>query len=147
MSDFTHVRPYELKRSLCPGKVWSQDSFTHIVTAMFSDRPSLCLYAPNAATAEHIMHVYAEFVRMGCEFADTAGYPWMKTKLKDIVWVDFKGFYDTLTRLVCEGIRKMPFDEHDKELMSLLAAIWIKVGTFTDDAQSHIAVGAFPRFK
>ena len=132
MSDLTHINPADIKSSLFRNGVWNQNSFTHIATAMFYYRPSRCLYI-SIADADDTMRVYSELIDIACEYADALGYPWMNTKLKDIVWVDFKGFYDTLAHIVRDNIKEMPLSAHDKELMSMLAAIWVKVGTFSDE--------------
>lgn len=136
MSDLTDINPGDLKRSLCRNGVWKQDSFTHIVTTMFHYRPSRWVNKDMFSGVYMMAHRYAELVDMACEYADAMAYPWMKTKLKDIVWVDFKGFYDTLAQLIHDGTKEMPFDTHDEEMMSMLAGIWVKVGTFTDDRAS-----------
>lgn len=132
MSDFMEVSPTDLKRLLYRDGAWNQNAFTRIVAVMFYYRPSRCLYIP-MADAVHTIRAYSELIDMACEYADALGYPWMKTKLKDIAWVDFKGFYDALAQLVRDNIKKMPLSAHDGELISALAAIWVKVGTFTDD--------------
>lgn len=131
MSDLTDIDPGCLKGSLCRNGVWNQDSFTHIATTMFYYRPSRWLYQ-DVFTSRDMAHKYTQLVHMACQYADDMAYPWMKTKLKDIVLVDFKGFYNILAQLIRDKIKKMPFTTYDEELMSMLAGIWVKVGTFTD---------------
>lgn len=131
--------PRELKQSLCRDGVWHQDSFTFIAAAMYACRPSLCLHRniPYLIYGRSNMEDYECLVDTACEYAEAMSYPWIKTKLKDIVWVDFRGFYNTLAQLVCEGKKSLPFDNVVKYLMNDLAAIWMKVGIFPDDY--HVA--------
>jgi len=124
------MMPEQLKESLCHDGVWEQDSPTHIAVVMAYHRPARCLYAD--VPTQRTIRIYVELVHMYCEYADSTGYSWMKGKLKEIVWVDFKGFYDVLAQLIRDNVKKMPFDDHDKELMGELASVWAEVGTFPD---------------
>jgi hypothetical protein len=134
--------PKELKQSLCRDGVWHQDSFTFIAMAMHVCRPALCLYHEIHYNKNGHLHMrdYENLVDMACKYADDMSYPWMKTKLKHIVWVDFTEFYNTLARLVCEGKNSLPFDKIDSSLMTDLATIWVKVGTFSDDCYAASTV-------
>ena len=124
----------ELKQSLCRNGAWHQDSFTFIAAAMYMCRPSLCLHRKITYRIyrRSSMKDYADLVDIACEYADAMSYPWMKTKLKNIVWVDVKGFYNTLAQLVCEGKKNLPFDNITSSFLDDLATIWVKVGTFPD---------------
>ncbi len=127
--------PEQLKQALCRDGVWHQNSFTFITRAMHGCRPALCLYydARYHADRRSNMNNYENLIDMACEYTDAMNYPWIKTKLKNIVWVYFREFYDTLAHLVRDNIKKMPLSAHDQELMNALATIWVKVGTFTDE--------------
>lgn len=129
----------ELKQSLYRNGVWHQDSFTFIAAAMYACRPSLCLHHHVQYRTHSLsnMENYENLIDIACEYADAMSYPWIKTKLKDIVWVDFRGFYNTLTQLIHEGKKNLPFDNIVSSLINDLAAIWMKIGIFPDDY--HVA--------
>lgn len=137
MSDLTDLYPEQLKEALCRNGVWNQHSFTHIVASMFYCRPSRWLYL-NMSIADHMVKTYTQLINICDEYADANDYPWIKTKLKDIIWVDFKEFYDTLARLVRDNTKKIPFDEHDKNLINTLVALWIQVSAFPDERDSSL---------
>ena len=79
--------PEQLKKSLCNGSIWHENSFTFIAAAMYSHRPSLYLYHNIIYHTDGRLHMkdYENLVDMACGYADDMGYPWMKTKLKQIV--------------------------------------------------------------
>lgn len=123
----------EFKRAFCTQGIWHPDSFKFIVVKMFKCRPSLCLHE-----RQPDMQTYAELIDLACEYADAAGYPWIKAKLKHVVETDLKGFYDTLAQCVGEGKKELfHLHERDVEHLKELATIWIKVGAFTDDPKSQ----------
>lgn len=124
----------QLKQSLLHDGQWHPDSFKIIVVEMFKCRPSLYVYHNNfySRDNQYNMDTYANLLDLACEYVDTLGYPWMKAELKHIVWFDFKGFYDTLAQLVSDGRKNLPFGEIEISLMVALAAIWVKVGTFSE---------------
>ena len=127
------VTPQEFRNSFYKQGVWHRDTFTLAAVVMFESQPAFCLHGHTQTDITR----YQEFVRIACEYGDAMDDLLIKSKLKAIVWIDIKKFYDTLANLVCMGKKTLPFDENDIKLFAAVAEIWTEVGIFHDYPQTE----------